>query len=76
MIGPDRQARNVEPTAMDGDMRSLITPQWHLIWHEKFGEQLYDWVHDPAETNNVIYTPAGKAAANSLAPEIQKPVSR
>jgi arylsulfatase A-like enzyme len=76
VIGPDRQARNVEPTAMDGDMRSLITPQWHLIWHEKFGEQLYDWVHDPAEMNNVINTPAGQAAANSRAQEIQKPDSR
>jgi hypothetical protein len=76
VIGPDRQARNVEPTAMDGDMRSLIAPQWHLIWHQKFGEQLYDWVHDPGEMNNVINTPEGQAAVNSLAQEIQKPVSR
>jgi arylsulfatase A-like enzyme len=72
VIDPDRQARNVEPTAMDGDMRSLITPQWHFIVHEKLGEQLYDWVRDPGETHNLISTPEGKAAAPALRIDLEK----
>ena len=72
VIDPDRQARNIEPTAMDGDMRSLVTPQWHFIVHEKLGEQLYDWVRDPGETRNLINTPEGKAAATALRSELPK----
>jgi arylsulfatase A-like enzyme len=66
VIDPDRQARNVEPTAMDGDMRSVVTPQWHYIWHEKLGEQIYDWVRDPGEMQNLITTPQGQAAAKEI----------
>lgn len=70
--GPDREAHKFEPTAYDGNMQSLITPQWHFIVHEKLGEQLYDWVHDPGETQNLINTPEGKAAAAALRIELQK----
>lgn len=72
VIDPDRRARNIEPTAMDGDMKSLITPQWHLIVHQKLGQQLYDWVHDPNETQNLINTPSGQAVAATLSLDIQK----
>ena len=72
VIDPDRQARNVEPTAMDGDMKSLITPQWHFIVHEKLEEQLYDWVRDPGETHSLINTQRGQAVLPSLASEMQK----
>jgi arylsulfatase A-like enzyme len=74
-IGLDRQAQNLEPTAMDGAMSSLVTPQWHFIRHEKLGEQLYDWVHDPNEMNNVINTPEGQAAARTLRVEMQNPAA-
>jgi arylsulfatase A-like enzyme len=73
VIDPDRQARNVEPTAMDGDMKSLVTPQWHFIVHQILGEQLYDWVHDPGELRNLINSPEGQNTVKILTQEIQKP---
>lgn len=66
VIDPDRQARNVEPTAMDGDMKSVVTSQWHYIWHEKLGEQIYDWTNDPGETRNLINTSEGQAATKDI----------
>lgn len=71
VIDPDRRARDVEPTAMDGDMKSVVTPQWHYIVHEKLGEQLYDWVRDPGEVNNVINTAEGRAARKDLSSDIK-----
>ena len=67
----DSQARQVEPTAVDGDMKSLVTPQWHLIVHQTRGEQIYDWGHDPGELHNLINTPEGQAAAKRLEPELE-----
>lgn len=67
----DSQARQVEPTAIDGDMKSLVTPEWHLIVHQTMGTQIYDWVRDPGELDNLIHTPQGQAAANRLQPELQ-----
>ena len=67
----DGQARQVEPTAIDGDMKSLVTPEWHLIVHQTMGAQIYDWVHDPGELHNLIHTPEGQAAAKSLEPELR-----
>ena len=42
-----RQTRSSHFTT--GGMRSVVTPQWHLIAHENLGDQLYDWEHDPQE---------------------------
>ena len=67
----DSQARQVEPTAIDGDMKSLVTPKWHLIVHQTMGTQIYDWVDDPGELHNLINTPEGRAAANRLEPELR-----
>lgn len=72
VIDPDRRARNVEPTAMDGDMKSMVTPKWHLLVHEKFGKQLYEWGRDPGETRDLIGSPEGKAALGELNSEMQK----
>lgn len=66
----DSQARQVEPTAIDGDMKSLVTPEWHLIVHQTMGAQIYDWAHDPGERHNLINTPEGQAAAKRLEPEL------
>ena len=52
-------------------MQSLVTPQWHLIVHQKLGEQIYDWVRDPQESNNLINTPEGKAAALRMTSQLQ-----
>jgi arylsulfatase A-like enzyme len=66
----DGQARQVEPTAIDGDMKSLVTPEWHLIVHQTMGAQIYRWIDDPGELHNRINTPEGQAAAKSLEPEL------
>jgi hypothetical protein len=56
--------------ATDGWMRSVSSPQWQLIRHEKYGDQIYFWKTDPAESNNLINTPAGRAAAATLAADL------
>jgi hypothetical protein len=73
VIDPDRRARDVEPTAMDGDMKSLITPQWHFIIHQSLGEQLYDWVHDPGEVRNLASVPNTQSLLTVFKADIQKP---
>jgi arylsulfatase A-like enzyme len=54
------------PTSAQGAMQSLITSDLHLIVHQKFGEQLYEWKSDSNEQNNLIKTSAGQAQANDL----------
>lgn len=54
------------PTARSGWMSSLVTQRWHLIVHQKAGEQLYDWTADPGERNDLIRTPEGQQAAREL----------
>jgi len=34
-------------------MKSVVSPEWHYITHEKLGVELYDWQHDPGELNNL-----------------------
>jgi arylsulfatase A-like enzyme len=53
-------------TTADGPMKSVVTTRWHLIVHKELGDQIYDWVHDPGETNNLIFTPLGQQAAREL----------
>lgn len=62
----EKLADQIEPTSTTGAMRSLVTPQWHLIAHENLGDQLYDWVHDPQERNNLVHTAEGHAIALQL----------
>jgi hypothetical protein len=47
-------------------MKSLVTTRWQFIVHETMGDQLYDWVADPAESNNSAPTAAGKATVIDL----------
>jgi len=58
-----------------GAMTSVITPQYHYIFHTKFGKELYDWPQDPAENDNLAKTPAGAPATQTLAEEIQTRMS-
>jgi arylsulfatase A-like enzyme len=62
----EKLADQIEPTSATGWMKSLVTPQWHLIVHEQLGVQLYDWVHDTGEQNNVAETPDGRSVATAL----------
>jgi arylsulfatase A-like enzyme len=70
IIAPEDRQPEI-PNAYTGAMRSLVTPQWHLITHEKMGNQLYDWIHDPAELNNLINTPEGHSIAAKLLSEVE-----
>jgi arylsulfatase A-like enzyme len=62
----DQLARIAVPTASTGAMKSLVTPEWQLITHETMGDQLYDWAVDPAESNDLIHAPEGKATVSAL----------
>jgi arylsulfatase A-like enzyme len=66
IVTADRVMQGKEPLATDGSMRSVFTPQWHLIQHDKWGEQIYDWKADPQESRNLIDTPEGRAAREEI----------
>jgi arylsulfatase A-like enzyme len=63
----EKPADQMAPTSTTGWIKSLVTPQWQLIVHQNLGNQLYDWVHDPEEKNNLAETPEGGAVAADLA---------
>ena len=63
-------------TTADGPMKSVVTARWHLIVHKELGDQLYDWVHDPGETNNLINTPDGQQAARGLDARLEALLAR
>jgi arylsulfatase A-like enzyme len=71
----DKAAGKLVPTARDGAMKSLVTPRWHLITHEKLGNQLYDWTQDPGETHDLTNTPEGQNVARGLLLELQATVT-
>ncbi len=66
IVPADRVVEGKIPIATNGWMKSLVAPRWHLITHEKFGHQLYDWTNDPKESNNLIDSPEGRATALRL----------
>ncbi len=63
-------------TSADGPMKSVVTTRWHLIVHKEFGDQLYDWIHDPAESNNLIRTPQGQQVARELSTRLEGLLAR
>jgi len=70
IVSADRAMQGKIPIATDGWMKSVVSSHWQLIRHEKFGDQIYDWRSDSAESTNLIDTPRGRSAAASLAPDI------
>ncbi len=62
--------------AYHGWMKCLVRGQWHYIVHETLGQELYDWVHDPREDNNLARTPEGQAAAREMAERLERLVGR
>lgn len=67
----DMPARSLVPTPLEGAMKSIITPRWHLIEHQTLGKQLYDWVNDPGELTNLVDTRQGAEVARDLELEMQ-----
>jgi arylsulfatase A-like enzyme len=70
IVAADRAMQGKIPLATDGWMSSVVSQQWQLIRHQKYGDQIYDWRADPSESSNLISTPAGRAAAAALAADI------
>jgi arylsulfatase A-like enzyme len=69
-ISPDdaiAAAKQGVPISTEGPMSSIVFPQWHVILHEKFGTQLYDWKSDPGEQRNLANTPQGQTVLATLA---------
>ena len=44
----------------------MVAPKWHLIEHQTLGNQLYDWLRDPDELNDVSSSPEGKKLSGEL----------
>jgi arylsulfatase A-like enzyme len=66
----DRVVEGKIPIATNGDMKSLVTPGWHLIVHQTLGEQLYDWARDPGESANRAADPGNLSIRVRLAEEM------
>lgn len=60
----------------DGSMKSLVSPQWHYILTGNVDEELYDWVRDPGELNNLALTPAGRSVARDFTAYLQRLLAR
>ena len=63
-------------TAADGPMKSVVTARWHLIVHKELGDQLYDWVHDAGESNNLVNTALGQQVARELDSRLETLLAR
>jgi arylsulfatase A-like enzyme len=72
IVAADRAMQGKIPIATDGWMKSVVSPEWQLIVHEKDGAQVYNWRADPHELHDLANTPEGKAAIAALAPEISR----
>jgi len=53
-------------------MKSLVSSQWHYIEHEKFGQQLFHWHNDRAQSNSLAATPEGKPVTDQFAAELKR----
>lgn len=72
IVAADRAMQGKIPIATDGWMKSVISPQWQLIIHQKYAPQIYDWKKDPEERANLANTVEGRAAIAALAPELSR----
>lgn len=61
-----------EPLATDGWMRSVVSGEWQVISHQKYGDQIYNWKSDPGELKNLINTPEGQAARVQMKAAVPK----
>lgn len=67
---PYEQMRH-EPT-YHGAIRSLVSPEWHFIEHQKLGPQLFHWQNDPFESSDLAGTADGKAVVSFFADELKR----
>lgn len=62
--------------AYHGWMKCLVSRHWHYIVHETLGEELYDWVRDPREDNNLAGTPEGQTVTREMAQRLERSLGR
>jgi arylsulfatase A-like enzyme len=62
----------VQNPSAHGAMRSVLSSEWHYIAHEKFGEELYDWLADPQETLNLADGTGTQPVAEQFRAYLQK----
>ncbi len=67
----DIASQKIVPVSMDGPMKSLTTPDWQLIEHAKFGNQLYNYTRDPAETRDLFWSAQSQSTAGDLLIKMQ-----
>ena len=60
-----------ETPAHSGWLKSLVSPQWQYIAHEKLGPELYEWIDDPGELHNLVATSEGSVVAGDFASRLQ-----
>ena len=63
---------HIVPTSWTGPMKSVVTPHWHYITHRDMGDQLFDWVHDPGELDNLLGTPEGQRVAAGIGAQMRQ----
>jgi len=71
----DVASQKIVPVSMDGPMKSLITPDWQLIEHSKFGNQLYNYAIDPAETRDLFWSANSQSIAGDLLIKMQTTIA-
>jgi arylsulfatase A-like enzyme len=67
----DVASQKVVPVSMDGPMKALTTPDWQLIEHSKFGNQLYNYAGDAAETHDRFWSSRSQSTAGDLLIKLQ-----
>ncbi|NWG35207.1 MAG: sulfatase [Chloroflexi bacterium] len=58
-------AAEVNPST-HGAIKSVVGDEMQYIHHEKFGEELYNWIEDPQEMNNLVNEPSARTALNGF----------
>lgn len=49
-----------------GDIQAVFSPDWHYIEHSVLCPELYNWVNDPEESENLAHTLEGQAVIEGL----------
>ncbi len=55
-----------------GWMKSLVSPRWHYILHEKRGAELYDWNADPGERRDLAKTPEAEVVLREFSTQLKE----
>jgi arylsulfatase A-like enzyme len=59
-----------------GRLKSLVCGPQHYVVHEKLGEELFRWMEDPQELNNLTKTPEGRKAADEFGVRLRAMLGR